>query len=91
MGNDREQYSTSVKRKEDENAMKFIPYEKLSKKKKREADLSRRGGWGGLSPVTRRAPDRKKYDRKKLRLPDDGETQLFPVSRRAARLQNKVL
>ena len=33
---------------------KFIPYEKLSKKKQRELDLKRRGSWGGLNPVTRK-------------------------------------
>ena len=57
--------------------MKFIPYDKLSKKQKKAADRARRGGWGALNPVTRRAPDRKQYDRKKLRFPDDGEAQLF--------------
>ena len=57
--------------------MRFVPYEKLSKKKKRELDRAKRGDWGGISPVTRRAPDTKKYDRKKLRLPEDGEERLF--------------
>lgn len=66
--------------------MKFVPYEKLSKKKRREADLARRGSWGALSPVTRRAPDPKKYDRKKLRSPREEEMRLF-----SCRLQNKVL
>ena len=47
---------------------KFIPYEKLSKKKKRELDAARRGSWGGLSPVTRRPEDPKAYKRKKLRI-----------------------
>ena len=32
---------------------KFIPYEKLSKKKRRELDKRKRGSWGGLNPVTR--------------------------------------
>ncbi len=44
---------------------RFIPYEKLSKKKKRELDLKRRGGWGGLNPVTRKPANPKAYDRKK--------------------------
>jgi hypothetical protein len=64
--------------------MKFVPYDKLSKKKKREADRARRGNWGGLNPVTRRPEDPKAYKRserksewKKARLPDDGETGLF--------------
>jgi hypothetical protein len=33
---------------------KFIPFEKLSKKEKRARHLSKRGGWGAISPVTRR-------------------------------------
>ena len=44
---------------------KFIPYEKLSKKKQRELDLRRRGSWGGLNPVTRRPKNPKAYDRRK--------------------------
>ena len=33
---------------------KFVPYEKLSKKKKRELNAQRRKTWGNISPVTRR-------------------------------------
>ncbi len=43
---------------------KFIPYEKLSKKKKRERNAERRGTWG-ISPVTRRPDNPKAYKRKK--------------------------
>ena len=45
----------------------FIPYEKLSKKKKRELDNSRRGYWGELNPVTRRPVPAKAYNRSKAR------------------------
>ena len=45
----------------------FIPYEKLSKKKKRELDNSRRGTWGELNPVTRRPIPPKAYNRSKAR------------------------
>ena len=45
----------------------FIPYEKLSKKKKRELDNSRRGNWGELNPVTRRPVPTKAYNRSKAR------------------------
>ena len=45
----------------------FIPYEKLSKKKKRELDNSRRGTWGELNPVTRRPVPTKAYNRSKAR------------------------
>ena len=44
---------------------KFIPYGKLSKKKKRELDLMRRGSWGALNPVTRKPKNPKAYDRRK--------------------------
>ena len=44
---------------------KFIPYEKLSKKKQRELDLKKRGSWGGLNPVTRKPRNPKAYDRRK--------------------------
>ena len=43
---------------------KFIPYEKLSKKKKRELNESRRTRWT-ISPVTRRPENPKAYNRKK--------------------------
>ena len=46
---------------------KHIPYEKLSKKKRRELDLRRRGTWQGLNPVTRRPENPRAYNRKKLR------------------------
>lgn len=46
---------------------KFIPFKKLSKKKKRELMTKRRGTWGGLNPVTRKPPNPKAYNRKKAR------------------------
>jgi len=42
---------------------KMIPLAKQSKKKQKQYHAQRRGTWGGVSPVTRVAPDRKKYDR----------------------------
>lgn len=61
--------------------MKFVPYEKLSKKKKREHDIRKRGDWGALSPVTRRPDNPKAYRRKKISLSDlddlTGGTYLF--------------
>ena len=52
---------------------KFIPYEKLSKKKKRELNESRRTLWA-ISPVTRRPENPKAYNRKKAqkRMDDPG-------------------
>jgi len=46
---------------------KFIPYEKLSKKAKREADAQRRGSWNGINPVSRKSPNLKAYNRQKAR------------------------
>lgn len=43
---------------------KFIPYEKLSKKKKRELDAGKRTVWA-ISPVTRKPENPKAYNRKK--------------------------
>lgn len=45
---------------------KFIPYEKLSKKKKKELDAKRRGSWNGVNPVTKRTENKKAYNRKKV-------------------------
>ena len=46
---------------------KFIPYEKLSKKKKRELDRQKRTDWGILNPVTRTSRNPKAYNRSKAR------------------------
>ena len=45
---------------------KFIPYEKLSKKKQRELNASRRTTWT-LNPVTRKPANPKAYNRKTAR------------------------
>lgn len=42
---------------------KFIPLAKQSKKAQREHNAAQRGSWYGLNPVTRTAPDWKKYSR----------------------------
>ena len=57
---------------------KFIAYEKLSKKKKRELDAKRRGSWGGVNPVTRKPENPKAYNRRKAREWDhDSSAVLF--------------
>ena len=43
----------------------FVPYEKLSKKQKREIDKAKRATWGEVVPVTRRIDSAKIYNRKK--------------------------
>ena len=50
---------------------KYIPYEKLSKKKRRELDARQRGSWNGFSPVTRRPENPKAYNRQKARKRSD--------------------
>ena len=50
---------------------KYIPYEKLSKKKRRELNARQRGSWNGLSPVTRRPENPKAYNRQKARKRSD--------------------
>lgn len=44
---------------------KFIPKEKLSKKKRRELDNQKRNSWGEIKPVTRRVGSRKAYNRQR--------------------------
>ncbi len=49
---------------------KYVPYEKLSKKKKKELNAKRRKTWGAISPVTRKPQNPKAYNRKKTRKRD---------------------
>ena len=44
---------------------KFIPFEKLPKKKQRELNQAKRGSWFGLNPVTRKPESSKAYHRRK--------------------------
>ena len=44
---------------------KFIPFEKRSKREQRELNATRRKNWGEISPVTRKAPNPKAYNRRK--------------------------
>lgn len=52
----------------------FVPREKMSKKARRALDSQRRAGWG-ISPVTRRAENKKAYSRKR-KLHSDWDVQL---------------
>lgn len=56
---------------------KFIPYEKLSKKAKREMDRRQRRDWGGMSPVTRKPENPKAYNRAKARKRQDADDRAF--------------
>lgn len=44
---------------------KFVPFDKLSKKKKQEISKKRRRTWGAVSPVTRKPANPKAYNRSK--------------------------
>ena len=46
---------------------KFVEYEKLSKKQKREIDKAKRASWGDVIPVSKRIESAKSYNRKKCR------------------------
>ena len=59
---------------------KFIPYEKLSKKKRRELDRKNRNDWGELKPVTRKIESGKIYKRKKAKQEEDLDASLFLIS-----------
>lgn len=50
---------------------KFISFEKLSKKKKKELNSKKRKSWNGASPVTKRSENKKRYNRNKSRIRDD--------------------
>lgn len=54
---------------------KFIPYEKLSKKKKRERDNEKRKSWGLLNPVTRKSKNPRAYNRAETKRYDEGEDE----------------
>ena len=56
---------------------KFVPYAKMSKKRRREADRAKRNTWGPLDPVTRVKKSGKIYDRKRARDRDNDRTGPF--------------
>ena len=45
----------------------WVPMEKQSKKAQREYHSKQRGSWNGLCPVTRTVPNKKAYDRKRMK------------------------
>ena len=56
---------------------KFIPYEKLSKKKRRALDRQKRGDWGAIKPVSRKIESGKIYKRKKAKPEEDLDASPF--------------
>lgn len=52
---------------------KFVPFEKLSKKKQQELNKQRRTTWGSLNPTIRKPENSKAYNRNKRREMDRRE------------------
>lgn len=46
---------------------KFVPYEKMQKKQKKDLDRKRRGSWGDCNPITKKEKNEKAYDRNKYK------------------------
>ncbi|MBQ7543299.1 MAG: hypothetical protein IJT44_13520 [Clostridia bacterium] len=46
---------------------KYVPFEKLSKKKQKELNAKRRVTWGNINPITRKPDNPKAYNRQKAR------------------------
>ncbi len=61
---------------------KFVPYEKMSKKQKREIDREKRNLWN-MNPATRKSENKKAYNRKKLRRDFDSSAELFLIYNRS--------
>ena len=51
---------------------RYIPYEKMSKKQKKDWDSKQRTLWGG-NPVTRKTENKKHYNRKKVQRIDKSD------------------
>ena len=47
--------------------LKMIPLTKQSKKQQRAYFAAKRGSWNGVDPVTRVVPNKKAYDRNRLK------------------------
>ena len=61
---------------------KFVPYEKLSKKKQKEWNARQRNDWGSMNPVTRKSENPAAYNRnaekrKTRKWSDDSSTVSF--------------
>lgn len=56
---------------------KFVPFEKLSKKKQRELNAMKRRDWNGINPVTRKSENPKAYNRRKAQKRADFDSVPF--------------
>ena len=53
--------------------VQMVPLEKQSKRKRKEYYEKQRGSWHGVCPVTRTVPNRKAYDRNRVKCQDRGD------------------
>ena len=51
---------------------KFVSYEKMSKKQQKIVNVSKRGNWGNVKPITKVKASAKSYNRKKQNSGDYG-------------------
>ena len=56
---------------------KFVPFEKLSKKKQRKLNAMKRRDWNGINPVTRKSENPKAYNRRKAQKRADFDSVPF--------------
>ena len=47
---------------------RYIPVDKLSKKRKKAYYAAKRGSWNGVNPVSRQVPSKKIYNRKQAKM-----------------------
>lgn len=57
---------------------KFVPFDKLSKKKQKEFYAKRRVTWGSLNPTTRKPENPKAYNRRKAQKWSDDSSISVP-------------
>ena len=70
---------------------KFIPYEKLSKKKQRELNARKRKTWGNVNPVTRRTENPKAYNRQKARKWSDDSNPVSALRKILCKKESKQI
>ena len=54
--------------------LKTIPLTKQSKKQQRAYHAAKRGSWNGVNPVTRVVPNKKAYDRNRVKRENSSES-----------------
>lgn len=58
---------------------RVVPLRKQSKKAQKEYNDKQRGSWNGLCPVTRTVPNKKAYDRNRVKQSDRGRGRIIEV------------